>query len=92
MSFFKTEGQEGKTVCFWGLVLVGGRGHKERMKKRANKVEVLHTHVWKWNNETCWVSSKKGGREVKEKDGGGESKIYFNHFYKCHNVPPEHLL
>jgi hypothetical protein len=27
----KTEGQEGKTGLFWGWVLVGGGGHKERV-------------------------------------------------------------
>jgi hypothetical protein len=25
---------------------------------------------------------------IKENDGGGESKIYCKHFYKCHNVLP----
>jgi hypothetical protein len=31
-------------------------------------VKVLHIHVWKWNNETCWNYSKKRGGEVKEKE------------------------
>jgi hypothetical protein len=30
---------------------------------------------------------RMGGREIKESDGGGESKIYCKHFCKCHNVP-----
>jgi hypothetical protein len=25
--------------------------------KRANMVEILGIHVWKWNNETCWSST-----------------------------------
>jgi hypothetical protein len=34
---------------------------------------------------------RKGGGEIKEKDGGGKSKIYCKHFCKCHSVPPVQL-
>jgi hypothetical protein len=42
MSFFKNEGQVGKTGPVWGLVPVG----------RANMAEILCTEERKWNNET----------------------------------------
>jgi hypothetical protein len=44
MSFFKNEGQEGKKDPVWGLLLVGGGGHKERVQE-VNVVDISCTRV-----------------------------------------------
>jgi hypothetical protein len=43
--FFKNGEAESKTVPVWGLVPVGGEGHKERVYGEVNMVEILCTHV-----------------------------------------------
>jgi hypothetical protein len=52
--------------------------------RRVNMVQILYTDVCKWKNDTCWNSSRNGGR-MKENDGGGEFKyihffLYFHSF------------
>jgi hypothetical protein len=32
------------------------------------------------------IALKEVGGQIKEKDGGGKSKIYYKHLHKCHNV------
>jgi hypothetical protein len=34
---------------------------------------------------------RRGTDEIKEKDGGSESKRYCKHFCKCHNASPVQL-
>jgi hypothetical protein len=44
---------------------------------RVNMVQILNTHVCKWENETCWNYSRTLevlGGGIKENDGGGEFK------------------
>jgi hypothetical protein len=48
-------------------------GGKERGWRRMNMVDGFCICVWKYNNETCWNCSRKGGRGMRENDGGGES-------------------
>jgi hypothetical protein len=41
--------------------------------RRVNMLQILHTHGWKWKNETCWKYSRNGGwRGIKKNDEGGE--------------------
>jgi hypothetical protein len=49
-------------------------------------VEVLCTHVWKWTIRPVETVLRRGGARIKEKNEGGEAKIYCKHFCKCHNV------
>jgi hypothetical protein len=84
--------QKNRTKERW--VLSGGwhQWEGEGIRKgwrQVNMVKVLCIHVWEWNNETYWNSSKKWGlrgRGIKEKVGGGDSKIYCKHFCKCYSV------
>jgi hypothetical protein len=52
--FSKNRGQAGKTHPVWRLVLVRGQGDIKKGCRTVNMVEILQTHVWKWNYETCW--------------------------------------
>jgi hypothetical protein len=64
--FFKNREQEGKTGPIWR---VGTNGREEDLEKgcrRVNMVEILCTHVYKWENETCFNYSRNRGREDKE--------------------------
>jgi hypothetical protein len=67
----------------------GGSGEEVRKRcKRVNVLEILCTHVWKWENEICWHCLEMG-EEEKENDGGVDSiMIHCKNFCKCHNVLP----
>jgi hypothetical protein len=63
--FFQNEEQQGKTVPIWGFIPVAVEDMRKGWKK-VNIIEILHTHVWKWNNKACWNYSKKEGGRKKE--------------------------
>jgi hypothetical protein len=50
--FFKSGEQEGKTGPFWGISNSGKVEDLRKECRRENMVEILHTHVCKWKNET----------------------------------------
>jgi hypothetical protein len=56
--------------------------------RRVNVVEILHTHIWNWKNETCWNCSRNGVGGIKKNDDGVNlTMIYCKNFGKCHNYP-----
>jgi hypothetical protein len=82
--------REGRTGPVWGI---GTSGRREEVRKgcgRMNMVQILCTHVCKWENETCSNYSRNGGRGDKRKmmEGVNSTTMYYKNFGKCHNVPP----
>jgi hypothetical protein len=74
--------EDRKVTCL--VVGIIGRGEgKWREQRRVNIVDVFCIHVWKYNNETCWNSSKKRGEWER---GMNLIKIYWKHICKCYNV------
>jgi hypothetical protein len=65
MSFFLNEEQEDKTGAPWVLVPVGGGEHKERVKEGEYGGNAMYS---------C-MKMKKGEGDIKENDGGSESKM-----------------
>jgi hypothetical protein len=52
--FYKSGEEEGNTGVVWRLVQVGYNwGDVGRGCRRVNKVQILCTHVCKWENDIC---------------------------------------
>jgi hypothetical protein len=50
--FIKNSEQDSKIGPVWELAPVGGGEDIRKACRRLNVLEVLHTHVCKWKNET----------------------------------------